>query len=244
MLRAAWRALSSVRTHASGFGLPGKASARLPSAQWGLQPPSHLLQATRGHAVQKPIQPNQDGDPPLSTLLKDYQNVPGIDKVDDVVRRVLSLEMANKKEKLKVKQEQLMEKIEANLENTRSLEAQVVSLTVRIHSLEEHMQKHRQDKAQKRYLQMSTNKRKKLLTNLRKTNYDVFEKTCKELGIEYTLTPLYLRKAHRRLLTKKALCIRVFQEKQKLKKQQKALKAAAAAAAKQNQGIPVSPSKI
>ncbi|XP_048206869.1 28S ribosomal protein S15, mitochondrial isoform X2 [Perognathus longimembris pacificus] len=229
MLRAAWRALSSVRTHASGFGLPGKASARLPSAQWGLQPP---------------IQPNQDGDPPLSTLLKDYQNVPGIDKVDDVVRRVLSLEMANKKEKLKVKQEQLMEKIEANLENTRSLEAQVVSLTVRIHSLEEHMQKHRQDKAQKRYLQMSTNKRKKLLTNLRKTNYDVFEKTCKELGIEYTLTPLYLRKAHRRLLTKKALCIRVFQEKQKLKKQQKALKAAAAAAAKQNQGIPVSPSKI
>ncbi|XP_042534435.1 28S ribosomal protein S15, mitochondrial [Dipodomys spectabilis] len=243
MFRAACRALSSIRSHASVFGLPGGASARLPSAPWGLQSPSLLLQAARGHAVQKPVQPSPAHDPPLSTLLRDYQNVPGIDKVDDVVKRVLSLEMASKKEKLKVKQEQLMNKIMANLEDTRSLEARIVSLTVKIRSLEEHMQKHQKDKAQKRHLLMSTAKRRKMLKNLRKINYDVFEKICKELGIEYTITPLYCRKAHRRLLIKKALCLRVFQEKQKLKKQKKALKAAAAAQKQEKQGILESPSK-
>lgn len=66
-----------------------------------------------------------------------------------------------------------------------------------------------QDKVHKRYLLMSIDQRKKLLKNLRKTNYSVFEKTCKELGIEYTFPPLYHRKGHQRWVTKKALCIRV-----------------------------------
>lgn len=66
-----------------------------------------------------------------------------------------------------------------------------------------------QDKAHKRYLLMSLDQRQKMLKNLRKTNYPVFEKTCKELGIEYTFPPPYHRKIHRRLATKKALCIQV-----------------------------------
>ncbi|KAM5247343.1 small ribosomal subunit protein uS15m [Ctenodactylus gundi] len=232
MLRAAWRALSSIRTRAvpraSVIGLSGEGSARPRSDLWGLQPKGLLLQAARGYVVQKPVQPSRDDDPPLSMLLKDYQNIPGIDKVDDVVKRILSLEMANRKERLKVKQEQLMNKIVANPEDTRSLEAQIVALTVKIRNYEEHMQKHRKDKTHKRYLLMSIDQRNKKLKNLRKTNYDVFEKTCKELGIEYTFPPLYYRKAHRRFLAKRALCIQVFQEVQKLKKQKKALKAAAA----------------
>lgn len=56
---------------------------------------------------------------------------------------------------------------------------------------------------------MSIDQRKKMLKQLRNTNYDVFEKTCRELGIEYTFPPLYYRKAHRRFLAKKALCIQV-----------------------------------
>ncbi|XP_012659561.1 28S ribosomal protein S15, mitochondrial [Otolemur garnettii] len=238
MLRTAWRALSSIRTQAVTqvpvFGLLGRESARLPFSQWGLQPRSLLLQAIRGHASQKPVQRSQDDDPSPSTLLKDYQNVPGIENVDDVVKRLLSLEMANKKEMLKIKQEQLMKKVVANPEDTRSLEARIVALTVRIRNYEEHMQKHRKDKTHKRHLLMSIDQRKKMLKNLRKTNYDVFEKTCRELGIEYTFPPLYYRRAHRRYLTKKALCIRVFQEAQKLKKQKRALKAAKAAAQKQD----------
>ncbi|KAM9686644.1 small ribosomal subunit protein uS15m [Trichechus inunguis] len=247
MLRAAWRALSSVRTQAVTpvpvLRLPNRGRARLPSDQWGLHPRGLLLQAARGFASQKPVQPSQEDDPPLSTLLKDYQNVPGIEKVDDVVKRLLSLEMANQKEKLKIKQEWLMNKIVANPEDTSSLEARIVALTVKIRNYEEHMQKHRKDKAHKRYLLMSIDQRKKMLKNLRKTNYDVFEKTCKELGIEYTFPPLYYRKAHRRWVTKKALCIQVFQEAQKLKKQKRALKAAAAAARKQSQRSPEGPSK-
>ncbi|MBZ3870411.1 28S ribosomal protein S15, mitochondrial [Sciurus carolinensis] len=247
MLRAAWRALSSVRTQAVTqapvSGLLGRGSARLPSDQWGLQPQS-LLQAARGYTIQKPVQPKQDDDPPPSTLLKDYQNIPGIEKVDDVVRRLLSLEMANQKEKLKIKQEQLMNKIVANPEDTSSLEARIVALTIKIRNYEEHMQKHRKDKAHKRYLLMSIDQRKKMLKNLRKTNYDVFEKTCRELGIEYTFPPLYYRTAHRRFVAKRALCLRVFQEAQKLKKQKRILKAAAMATPKQDdQGNPENPSK-
>lgn len=48
-----------------------------------------------------------------------------------------------------------------------------------------------------------------MLKNLRKTNYKVFEKTCKDLGIEYIFPPMYYRKAHRRWVAKKALCLRV-----------------------------------
>uniref|UniRef100_A0A2K5WKZ6 Uncharacterized protein n=1 Tax=Macaca fascicularis TaxID=9541 RepID=A0A2K5WKZ6_MACFA len=123
MLRVAWRALSLIRTQAPVLGLPGGGSARFPFNQRGLQPRSLLLQAARGYVIQNPAQPGQNDDPPPSTLLKDYQNVPGIEKVDDVVKRLLSLEMANKKEMLKMKREQLMKKIDANPEDTRSLEA-------------------------------------------------------------------------------------------------------------------------
>nr|KAF6379435.1 mitochondrial ribosomal protein S15 [Myotis myotis] len=188
-----------------------------------------LLPAARGYAIRRPVRPSQEDDLPPSTLLKDYQDVPGIEKVDDVVKRLLSLEMGNQKEKLKIKKEQLMNKVVANPEDTRSLEARIVALTVKIRNYEEHMQKHRKDKALKRYLMMSIDQRQKMLKNLRKTNYSVFEKTCKGLGIEYIFPPMYYRKAHRRWVTKKALCIRVYQEAQKLKKQKRALKAAAAA---------------
>uniref|UniRef100_H0XTG9 Small ribosomal subunit protein uS15m n=1 Tax=Otolemur garnettii TaxID=30611 RepID=H0XTG9_OTOGA len=238
MLRTAWRALSWIRTQAVTqvpvFGMLGRESARLPFSQWGLQPRNLLLQAIPGHTMQKPVQPSQDDDPSPSTLLKDYQNVPGIENVDDVVKRLLSLEMANKKEKLKIKQEQLMKKVVANPEDTRSLEARIVALTVRIRNYEEHMQKHRKDKTHKRHLLMGIDQRKKMLKNLRKTNYDVFEKICRELGIEHTFPPLYYQRAHRRYVTKKALCIWVFQEAQKLKKQKRTLKAAKAAARKQD----------
>ncbi|XP_011356370.1 28S ribosomal protein S15, mitochondrial [Pteropus vampyrus] len=217
MLRVAWRTLSSIRTQAVTWapvlGLPGGGCSRLPSDHWGLRasPRGLSLPAARGYAIQKPVRPSQEDDPPPSTLLKDYQNIPGIENM-------------------------------ANPEDTSALEARIVALTVKIRNYEEHMQKHRKDKTHKRYLLMSIDRRKKMLKNLRKTNYNVFEKTCKELGIEYTFPPLYHRKAHRRWVTKKALCIQVFQEAQKLKKQKRALKAAAAAK-KQGQTNPQSPSK-
>ncbi|XP_008588888.1 PREDICTED: 28S ribosomal protein S15, mitochondrial-like [Galeopterus variegatus] len=243
MLRAASRMLSSIRNQAVAqapvLGLAGGGSARLPSNQWRLLPRS-LLQAARGYATQKPERLVLEKE--FSVILKP-QSCSGPVLIDDVVKRLLSLEMANQKEKLKIKQELLMKKVAANPEDTRSLEARIVALTVKIRNYEEHLQKHRKDKAHKRYLLMSIDQRKKMLKNLRKTNYDVFEKTCKELGIEYTFPPLYYRRAHRRFVTKKALCIRVFEEVKKLKKQKRILKAVATAARKQDQKNPESPSE-
>ncbi|KAL1777022.1 28S ribosomal protein S15, mitochondrial [Sigmodon hispidus] len=247
MLRAAWRALSSVRAQAVApapvSALRSGGSGSLPFPRCGLQPPS-LLQAVRAYAVQKPVQPIQDDEPPSSTLIKEYKNIiPDMENVDDIVKRILSLEMADKKEKSKIKQELLMNKIAENPEDSRTLEARIVALTVKIRSYEEHMQKHHKDKAHKRHLLMSIDQRKKMLRLLRQTNYDVFERACRELGVEYTSPPLHFQKVHRRILAKKALCIQVFQEVQKLKKERRALKAAATAAKNQNKEVPESPPK-
>ncbi|XP_024593983.1 28S ribosomal protein S15, mitochondrial-like [Neophocaena asiaeorientalis asiaeorientalis] len=249
MLRAAWRALSSIRTQAVTqapvLGLPGGGCAKLLSIQRDLpsSPGGLILRAARRYATQTPVQPSHEDNLSPSMLLKDYQDIPGIEKVDDVVKKLLSLEMANQKEKLKIKKEQLMNKVVEKPKDTSSLEARIVALTIKIRSCEEHMKKHRKDKSHKRYLMMSIGQRKKMLKNLRKTNYTVFEKTCRELGIEYTFPPLYYRKTHLHWVTKKALCIRVFQEAQKLEKQNRALKAVAAAVQKQVQKNPESPSK-
>lgn len=69
------------------------------------------------------MQPNQEDDPAPSTLLKYYQNIPGTEMVDDVVERLLSLEMANQKKQLKIKYEQLMKEIMTNPEDTSLPEA-------------------------------------------------------------------------------------------------------------------------
>ncbi|KAB0344934.1 hypothetical protein FD754_021860 [Muntiacus muntjak] len=118
------------------LGLRGRGWATLLSIQWDLK-----------YDTQKPVQQSQEDDLSLPMLLKDYQNVPGIE-IDDV-KRLLSLEMANKKEMLKIKKEQLMSKVVENLKDTSSLEARAKGA-----------QKPPQDQ------------------------HPVFEKTCKELGIE------------------------------------------------------------
>lgn len=70
------------------------------------------------------MKPKQDDEPLSSTFIKKYKNIiSNMEKVDDVVKRILSLEMANRKEKLKIKQEQLMNRIVENPEDSRTLEA-------------------------------------------------------------------------------------------------------------------------
>lgn len=56
---------------------------------------------------------------------------------------------------------------------------------------------------------MSIDRRKKLLKYLRRSRYVAFEKVCAELGITYTFPPEYYRRATKRWLAKKALCIKV-----------------------------------
>ncbi|XP_030320396.1 28S ribosomal protein S15, mitochondrial [Calypte anna] len=162
--------------------------------------------------------PSQLDDLPPTVLKKDYADVPIMDSVDDVVRRLLSLEMASQKEKMKVKTQQLVEKVRRSPNDNGSFEVQVAILTAKIRSYEEHLQKHPKDKDNRRRMLMDMDRRKKLLSYLRRVRYDTFENTCKQLNIQYTLPPPYTRRVTKRWMVKKAFCLKVFQEAQKLKK--------------------------
>ncbi|XP_028984960.1 28S ribosomal protein S15, mitochondrial [Betta splendens] len=156
------------------------------------------------------------------TMLKlDYSPVPLAQTTDDLVKRLLSLELASHSEKLQLKREQLIAKVQRDENDRSSTEVQVAILTTRIRNYQEHMQKHHKDKANKRRMLMAIDRRKKLLRSLRLVRYDAFEKVCEQLGITYTFPPEYYRRLTRRWLTKKAFCIKVFKEVQKQKAEQR-----------------------
>ncbi|NXJ28181.1 RT15 protein, partial [Dicrurus megarhynchus] len=190
---------------------------------------SPLLQAARGYA--RPVTrkrkdiPSHLDDLPPTLLKKDYANLPIMNSVDDVVKRLLSLEMASQKEKMKVKTQQLVEKVRRSPKDNGSFEVQgnfslfftVAVLTARIRTLEEHLQRHPKDKSNRRCMLMDVDRRRKMLGYLRRVNYSTFENTCKQLDIQYSPTQPHIRRITKRWLVKKAFCIKVFQEKQKLK---------------------------
>ncbi|KAM9851776.1 small ribosomal subunit protein uS15m [Aulostomus maculatus] len=158
----------------------------------------------------------------LPTMMKmDYAALPLAQTADDVVKRILSLELAYHKEKVHLIQEQLIAKVQQDKNDRSSLEVRVAILTVRIRSIREHVLKHRKDKANKRLMLMAIDQRNKLLKRLRRVHYEAFERVCEQLGITYTLPPEYHRKASRRWLAKKAFVKKVFQEVQKLKAEQR-----------------------
>ncbi|NXU14487.1 RT15 protein, partial [Pardalotus punctatus] len=189
--------------------------------------------------------PSHLDDLPPTMLKKDYANLPIMNSVDDVVKRLLSLEMASQKEKMKVKTQQLVEKVRRSPNDNGSFELlslffTVAILTAKIRTLEEHLQRHPKDKSNRRCMLMELDRRRKLLGYLRRVNYSTFENTCKQLGIQYSPPQPYIRRITKRWLVKKALCVKVFQEKRKLKaaerlKQRKEWQARARAAREQQE---------
>lgn len=161
--------------------------------------------------------PSQLEDLQTSTLKHEYASVPLAQSVNDVVKKLLTLEFANHSEKLRLKEEQLIAKVQRDENDRSSTEVKVAILTARIRNFQEHLHKHPKDKANKRWMLMTIDKRKKQLKFLRRTRYDSFEKVCKELGITYTFPPEYYRRVTRRWLAKKAFCNKVFKEVQRLK---------------------------
>ncbi|XP_042346159.1 28S ribosomal protein S15, mitochondrial [Plectropomus leopardus] len=164
---------------------------------------------------------SQLSDLPPTMLKMDYAAVPLAQTTDDIVKRLLSLELASHSEKLQMKKEQMIAKVQRDKDDRHSMEVQVAVLTARIRNYQEHLQKHHKDKANKRRMLMAIDRRKKLLKNLRLVSYDSFEKVCEELGITYSFPPEYNRRATRRWLAKKAFCIKVFKEVQKQKAEQR-----------------------
>ncbi|NXQ34173.1 RT15 protein, partial [Alaudala cheleensis] len=161
--------------------------------------------------------PSHLDDLPATMLKKDYANLPIMNRVDDVVKRLLSLEMASQKEKMKVKIQQLVEKVRRSPNDNGSFEVQGKLKKGRIRTLEEHLQMHPKDKRNRRFLLMERDRRRKMLGYLRRVNYGTFQHTCQQLGIQYSPPQPYARRLTKRYLAKKALCLKVFQEKQKLK---------------------------
>ncbi|XP_010186256.1 PREDICTED: 28S ribosomal protein S15, mitochondrial, partial [Mesitornis unicolor] len=186
---------------------------------------SPFIQAARCYA--RPVRrkkkdiPSHLDDLPPTMLKKDYANLPIMNSVDDVVKRLLSLEMASQREKVKIKTQQLVEKVRRSPSDNGSFEVQVAALTAKIRTYEEHLQMHPKDKINRRRMLMAMDRRKKLLAYLRRVRYDTFENTCKQLNIQYSLPPGYRRRITKRWLVKKAFCIKVFQEAQKLKAEDK-----------------------
>ncbi|NWR85900.1 RT15 protein, partial [Furnarius figulus] len=188
---------------------------------------SPALQAARGYA--RPVTrkkkdiPSQLDDLPPTMLKKDYANLPIMDSMDDVVKRLLSLEMASQKEKMKIKIQQLVEKVRRSPRDNGSFEVQgkLKPGKLLIRMFEEHLQRHPKDKSNRRQMLMDVDRRRKLLSYLRRVRFDTFENTCQQLGIQYSLPPPYTRRITKRWLVKKAFCIKVFQEAQKLKAAEK-----------------------
>lgn len=164
---------------------------------------------------------SQLSDLPATMLKMDYAAVPAIQTTDDVVKRLLSLEFASQTEKLQLKKEQLIAKVQRDKNDRTSVEVQVAVLTAKIRNYQEHLLKHHKDKANKRRMLMAIDRRKKLLKNLRLVRYDAFEKVCEQLGITYSFPPLYYRRATHRWMAKKAFCLKVYNEVQKQKAEQR-----------------------
>lgn len=164
---------------------------------------------------------SQLSDLPPTMLKMEYAAVPAIETTDDVVKRLLSLEFASQTEKLQLKMEQLIAKVQRDENDRTSVEVQVAVLTAKIRNYQEHLVKHHKDKANKRRMLMAIDRRKKLLKNLRSVRYDAFEKVCEQLGITYSFPPLYYRRATRRWIAKKAFCLKVYKEVQKQKAEQR-----------------------
>ncbi|NXY51309.1 RT15 protein, partial [Ceuthmochares aereus] len=186
---------------------------------------SPFIQTARCYArpVRRKIKdiPSHLDDLPPTMLKKGYANVPIINSVDDVVKRLLSLEMASQKEKVKIKTQQLVEKVRRSPSDNGSFEVQVAMLTAKIRTYEEHLQKHPKDKSNRRRMLMDIDRRKKLLSYLRRVRFDTFENTCKQLNIQYTLPPAYSRRITKRWRVKKAFCLKVFEEVRKLKAEER-----------------------
>ncbi|XP_051892527.1 28S ribosomal protein S15, mitochondrial isoform X2 [Pristis pectinata] len=192
--------------------------------------PLHCLARAAADGLGRRLEfPSQLDDLAPTMLKKNYRDLEAISKTDVVVQRLLSLEMASHKEKLQLKTSLLVEKVRRSPNDVGSTEVQIAILTAKIRNYQDHLQIHRKDKTNKRYMLLAIDRRKKLLKYLRRTRYEVFENVCAQLGIQYTFPPEYYRKATRRWAAKKALCIKVFEEMKRIRAAERQKRKAAAA---------------
>ena len=84
---------------------------------------------------------------------------------------------------LKADKEQIIKKFQTADLDTGSSEVQVALLTNRIQELTQHFRDHKNDVHSQRGLVHMVNRRRKLLTYLKRTNTDRYAKLIQELGL-------------------------------------------------------------
>ena len=87
----------------------------------------------------------------------------------------MSIEKKNKK--------QIIEKYAINKNDTGSAEVQIAVISERINNLTKHFKNHNNDVHSKRGLLALVNKRKKLLSYLKRKKPDTYEKIIKQLSL-------------------------------------------------------------
>ncbi|XP_042878682.1 28S ribosomal protein S15, mitochondrial-like [Penaeus japonicus] len=155
-------------------------------------------------------QPEKSGDlegvkePEVSTACMKVQPAKDVlDQVDEVTRRLLSIEFGNHKENMKVQRYNLCKKVQRHQYDTGSMEVAIAMLTVKIRNLQKETFKCKKNTLQRCYLQELIDRRKKMLKHLRRMDYKRFEWLIEELKIIYRPPPRYYRWITRKASLKK-----------------------------------------
>ncbi|KAJ3413206.1 30S ribosomal protein S15 [Chytridiales sp. JEL 0842] len=142
--------------------------------------PSALKSIPRAWGESASQQPEATADGALmaerdETLLKEQA---------EMVRRVVSLENAGKKEVNSWNRARMVELFGRSFGDTGSPEVQAAVFTVKIEAMKEHLTAHKKDKSTKRRLQAIQSKRTSILQYLRRKDLPKFVETCRALGID------------------------------------------------------------
>ncbi|KND03291.1 ribosomal protein S15 [Spizellomyces punctatus DAOM BR117] len=101
----------------------------------------------------------------------------------EMLRRILSLENANRSQITKFNTERCVQLFGRMPHDTGSPEVQAAIFTVRIQAMTDHLKSHRKDVSTKRQLEKWVSKRMKILKYLRRTDLPKFVETCKAIGV-------------------------------------------------------------
>lgn len=107
-------------------------------------------------------------------------------QTNEIVEKLLSLENASQPEINRFNKQRVIKLLERRDGDTGSSEVQAAVFTVRIMTIEQHLQQqgNKNDKKAKMMLDIYSHKRRKILKYLKRTDLPRFVETCKVLGID------------------------------------------------------------
>ncbi|XP_065058000.1 small ribosomal subunit protein uS15m-like [Rhopilema esculentum] len=112
-----------------------------------------------------------------SKYLSGFDKIQELQNANQMVQRIFSLEMANERDKRRVKKDEIFDTFSENIER------QIAEYTMRIKLLLEHCQANKQDKENKVFFIWLIDQRKKLLKRLRRDDFEKYLQTVEQLNI-------------------------------------------------------------